>query len=863
MELVAIGLVIVFFLGGGITVLSKGRIHATRTAVVEGLPARVVGLLLLLAVPLSVLTAIFSHSILGRFGLRTGPDSSLPILAACIPLLGCPLLAVIVGMAAAKKSAEPPLHPRLRWSIDEVRPWESPVNDPGLSSSAPADPDKQMPASEADIPTATLFVPRPGLLAALGWSLLLPLGQAVLLAPVVGVIGLTNLGSWPVLVLTAASAGLLATAAVIVASLFGSQTRRVVGLRRLNSVHLLLTVLIVPPLAVVAIEVACWTGFGAEMNATTHAAISAPTPAAFHWSFRQQLLFEALSKQSWLVILIVGCLLPAIGEETFFRGFLSRGLVGRYGVIGGTLATAVLFGLMHIEPANICSATILGIGCQVVFLSTRSLLAPIVLHTLHNLFVFAVWKLDGWNQVGLVGSNGGVLVPLLTASLATSGGLFVLLYQSQVRWMLPDGREWDWGYVTAEMPPAFLAAAPRHGPLRLSSVVPTLAIYLGFVGLLYHGSGLNPHGVQAYASRGWSAYERGAYDDAIAEYTAALRDDPKAAWVYSGRGMALGMNRRYDEAVADFTEAIRRDPFTADYWANRAWAYNLKGSSREAVEDCDRAIRLNPILGFAYFERGKARARTGEYELALLDCNQAIGLNPREAEAHEWSGYVLSRKGDWDGAIREFGQAIQLNPANAFAHRSRAHAYWSKGDLEHALADYSAAIPLDPSSIAARRNRGDLFAQGGDLDGALADYDAALGLDPNDVEALRRRSYIHLTRRDYRKAVADSTTALQRAPNDVRCLVYRAWVRATCPEEEHRDGKQAVADARRACELTAWKDADCLHALAAAHAESGQFEEAANNEQKAIDLTAEAQREDYRTYLRWYQDGRPYRDEPP
>jgi tetratricopeptide (TPR) repeat protein/membrane protease YdiL (CAAX protease family) len=862
MEFVAIGLVIFFFIGGGVTVLSKGRIHATRTTVVEGLPARIVGLLLLLAVPLSVVTAIFGHSILGLLGLRPGPDSGLPILVACIALLGCPLLAVIVGMAAAKKSSVPPLPPRFRWPMDEVRPWEPPTHDSGLSPPEPADPDKEKPASEVVIPTVTLFAPRPGLLGALGWSLLLLLGQAVPLVPVIGVIGLTHLESWPVLVLTTASVGLLAATAVIVANLFGNQVRRVLALRQADMVHLLLTVLIVPPLALVALAIAHWTSFGTEATGTVHVTTVATAQGAAHWSFSQQRLFDELSKHSWLVILFVGCVLPAVGEETFSRGFLSRGLVGRYGVIWGTLATAVLFGLMHIEPANIGAATILGIGCQAVFLATRSLLAPILLHTLHNLLVFSVWKLDGWNQIGLVGSDGGVSVPLLTAALAASAGLVVVLYQSRVRWLLPDGKTWDWGYVTAETPPALLAAAPRRGPVRLSGMVPGLVIYLGFAGLLFYRSGLNPHGVQAYTSRGWSAYERGAYDDAIAEYTSAIRSDPKTAWVYSGRGMALGMNRRYDEAVADFTEAIRLDPFTADYWANRAWAYNLKGAYREAVEDCDRAIRLNANLSFAYSERGKARARSGEYDLAMLDCDQAIGLNPRDAEAHEWMGYILNRKGEWGGAIQAFDRALQLNPANAFAYRSRARAYYGKGDFAHALADYTAAIRLNPTSIETLRDRGDLHARKGDFDGALADYDAALGLYPNDVETLRRRCYVHLTRRDYRQAVADSTTALLRNPNDVRCLVYRAWVRATCSEEEYRDGKQAVADARRACELTKWKDADCLHTLAAAHAESEQFEEAVEYEQKAIDLVPEPQREDYLSYLRLYQDGRPYRDEP-
>ena len=51
-------------------------------------------------------------------------------------------------------------------------------------------------------------------------------------------------------------------------------------------------------------------------------------------------------------------------------------------------------------------------------------------------------------------------------------------------------------------------------------------------------------------------------------------------------------------------------------------------------------------------------------------------------------------------------------------------------------------------------------------------------------------------------------------------------MRATCPEEKHRNGQQAVEYATKACELTAWKNAPYLGTLAAAYAEAGDFAKA-------------------------------------
>src|SRR5262249_26215498 len=82
-------------------------------------------------------------------------------------------------------------------------------------------------------------------------------------------------------------------------------------------------------------------------------------------------------------VLIIG-LGPGIGEELWCRGFLGRGLLGRYGLYGGILFTSFFFGLIHLHPTQGLMAMMMGICLHYIYVTSRSLLLPMLLHFLNN-----------------------------------------------------------------------------------------------------------------------------------------------------------------------------------------------------------------------------------------------------------------------------------------------------------------------------------------------------------------------------------------------------------------------------------------------------------------------------------------------
>ena len=85
-------------------------------------------------------------------------------------------------------------------------------------------------------------------------------------------------------------------------------------------------------------------------------------------------------------------------------------------------------------------------------------------------------------------------------------------------------------------------------------------------------------------------------------------------------------------------------------------------------------------------------------------------------------------------------------------------------------------------------------------------------------------------------AIQEFSGLIQTDPENALAHMTLARILGTCHEANFRDGKRALAEATRACELTRWQDPDCLDTLAAACAEVGDYEVAIKWQSQAIKL---------------------------
>jgi tetratricopeptide (TPR) repeat protein len=290
---------------------------------------------------------------------------------------------------------------------------------------------------------------------------------------------------------------------------------------------------------------------------------------------------------------------------------------------------------------------------------------------------------------------------------------------------------------------------------------------------------LDPNNAVIYKERGDVYSHLGEPDKAISDFNQALRLNPNYSAAYSGRSNAYANKSEEDRAIADINQAIRLNPNDAFLYRIRAHYYyvsyeNNKGDIDRIIADYTKAIQLDPNNADLYSLRGFLY-RYIDFDKAIADLTKAIQLDPDYAYPYiyYYRAIVYEAKGNFDKAIDDYTKWIQLVPKNAYAYSSRGDVYRNKGDFDKAILDYTQAISLDDSKERYFTTRGDIYKDKGDFDKAIADYTQAIKLTTFDffrTSYIARRGYLYIDKGNFDLAIADFTQLIRLNPNNAVVL---------------------------------------------------------------------------------------------
>ncbi|MCL2755629.1 MAG: CPBP family intramembrane metalloprotease [Firmicutes bacterium] len=158
--------------------------------------------------------------------------------------------------------------------------------------------------------------------------------------------------------------------------------------------------------------------------------------------------FEINNLGHLAVLIIIFAVFPAIWEELVFRGLIMGGLL-KYGKATAVLISSLLFSLMHLSPAQTFYQFFFGAICAIIYLRTKNLTVPIILHFVNNALIltytYITQSLDHaihFNAKTIITMIvllfGGVLVILTMARLFTKSNTPLKDEQSEKKKLFPS-----------------------------------------------------------------------------------------------------------------------------------------------------------------------------------------------------------------------------------------------------------------------------------------------------------------------------------------------------------------------------------------------------------------------------------------
>ena len=293
----------------------------------------------------------------------------------------------------------------------------------------------------------------------------------------------------------------------------------------------------------------------------------------------------------------------------------------------------------------------------------------------------------------------------------------------------------------------------------------------------------------------------------------------------------------YRDLLALYTATLQKNP---DCWMAH---YNLgivlreQGEADQAIDHYQRAVALRPDYAEAHYNLGRLLVEHGQLNDAVAHYERAAAINPADAEAQNNLGVTLFGIGRADDAIAHYQKALEIWPDYAEASCNLANALIAKGDFDGAIARYTACLAAIPDQEEAQYNLASALLRRGRTDEAIIQYQKVLEMHPGSADTHANLGSAWLSKGRVRDAIVEYTKALQISPDNLAALSNLAWLLATSADSSVRNGSEAVRLAERADSASSRSDKHptVLRILAAAYAEAGQFAEAKETAQHALE----------------------------
>ena len=210
------------------------------------------------------------------------------------------------------------------------------------------------------------------------------------------------------------------------------------------------------------------------------------------------------------------------------------------------------------------------------------------------------------------------------------------------------------------------------------------------------GLELAPNDAEILNALGWTLFQEGRTQEAVAEYERAVAADPRHAKSHNNLALALVELGRLDEAASHFRASLELSP-KAEIWSDYGFTMARLGKREEALAAYGKALEIDPACPSAHLNLAVVAIQTGNFADAEKHYRQALPGRPT-AETHNGLGYVLARQGRTDEAFAEYRTAIGIDPSYTPAYNNLADGLARQERNAEAEDLYRKSLELKPSA---------------------------------------------------------------------------------------------------------------------------------------------------------------------
>jgi len=172
-------------------------------------------------------------------------------------------------------------------------------------------------------------------------------------------------------------------------------------------------------------------------------------------------------------------------------------------------------------------------------------------------------------------------------------------------------------------------------------------------------------------NRGHDLHKQGFFNQAVAEYKAALTADERMEEAHTNLGLIYAAQKNYGKAMDAFKKSLVLNPNRTNALNGLGTVLYAKNRLPEAMEQWKKAVEIDPNFASAHFNMGNALENEKDFKGAIEAYVSAISISPSLADAYYRIGSIYAKQKHPAQAKLLLTRAIDLQPAAEFVREAK------------------------------------------------------------------------------------------------------------------------------------------------------------------------------------------------